>query len=360
MLTEKEKLEQRDEYIKSVFGIDTFHTLFTFKHNSLGFLSTTGFIGNLIEKIDDENMFPTSLSNMELIEIKQHLTIEVISKIIVIIEGLFVLSHSLSIDYKTTTNNMINYSNKLIWEIIGNIKEGKYNYEKIFALPTIEDLPITKDEKTDLMKIYQNSCKGLQEIFEEFVKFYEKFNIIYNKNKHGFTLVPGGFVKDSEIKFENSSLSAFDHKNKEEHMPPKSESVTVQKDSDITWFNVESRINFNKKTFEEIGTMINQLEIICSTVVDSHLNLANNCGQNYLPVHENEPGKYTISFLTKNPWNENEIKLLEILNSKILKDMTVNPIEYNMKRNYTKKELVDKINSDSVINIFLRSTSGNE
>lgn len=355
MLSEKEKLAQRDEYVNSVFGKDTFHTLFTFRHNSLGFLSTVGFIGNLIEKIDDKKIFPTKLSDSELIEIKQYLTIEVISKIIVIIEGLFVLTHSLSIDYKTTTNNMINYSNKLIWQIIDNFKQKKYDYEKIFALPLMDELPLTNDEKISLMEIYKKSSEGIHEIFEEFVKFYEKYNILYNKNKHGFTLVPGAFLKNSEVKFENSSLSAFDHKDKEEHMPPMFHPVTIQKDSDITWFNVESRINFNKKTFGEIGMMINQLEIICATIVDNHLNLANNCGQNYLPVHENEPGKYSISFLTKGSWNENEIKLFEVLNQKILKDMTVNPVTYNMKRSYTKKELIDVLDTDSIINIFLRT-----
>lgn len=53
---------------------------------------------------------------------------------------------------------------------------------------------------------------------------------------------------------------------------------------------------------------------------------------------------------------EKDIKLLEVLNQKILKDMLVNPVEYNMRRTYTKKSLIDVLTNDPIINIFLRLT----
>lgn len=110
-------------------------------------------------------------------------------------------------------------------------------------------------------------------------------------------VAPVGFLENQKDRtFVNSSLSAFDHKNNEDFMPKNYHAVTLKDNSDIVWFNVESRLNFNKKLFEEIGSAINNLEALCSTVVDNHLTYANNCGQNYLPVHTTTPGKYSSVF----------------------------------------------------------------
>jgi len=359
MLTEKEKLAQRDSFIVSSFGIDTFHTLFMFKQNSLGTLSTIGFIGQLIEKIADKNIFPTNLSEEQIIQIKQYLILDIISKLLTIIEGLLVLVHSLSVDYTTTTKNMIKYPLNLQWMVIKNLLQNKYDLEKVFALPSITELPLTTEEKTDLKCIYQKNSSNIREALLMLGKFYEKCNIIYNKSKHGLSLSPLSFISPiSKKEFENSSLSAFDHKNNESDMPKDHYISTLDNNSDSIWFNVESRVNFNKKLFSEIGTVINHLEILCTTVVDNHLTFANNCGQNYLPVHETSSGKYSISFLINNA-SGNEIKLLETLNKKILENMLVNPFEYHMTRNYTKKPLSDAVINDSIINIFINTSNVN-
>lgn len=357
MLTESEKLAQRDTFVKSTFGLGTFHTLFMFKQNSLGILSTVGFIGNLIEKINDKNTFPTKLNDEQLIQIKQYLVVDIISKLLTIIEGLLVLIHSLSIDYDTTTKNMIKYPQGLVWDIIHDLNQDKYDFEKIMALPPVDDLPLTNEEKNGVKNFYQKSNSCVKESLKVLGEFYQKYNIVYNKSKHGLSLSPLGFLENQKDRtFANSSLSAFDHKNNEDLMPKNYHVVTPDDNSDAVWFNVESRLNFNKKLFGEIGDAINNLEALCSTVVDNHLTYANNCGQNYLPVHTTTPGKYSISFLNTTSMTEKEIKLLEILNQKVLKDMLVNPIEYNMRRTYTKKSLIEVLTNDPVINIFLRLT----
>lgn len=355
MLTESEKLAQRDDFLKSTFGLGITHTLFMFKENSLGTLSTMGFIGNLIEKINDKNIFPTTLNDEQLIQIKQYLAVDIISKLLTIIEGLLVLIHSLSIDYNTTTKNMIKYPQGLVWNIIRDLNQDKYDFDKIMALISVDELPLTEEEKRGVKDFYQKSNASVKNTLLSLVEFYQKYNIVYNKSKHGLSLSPKGFLDNKKDKtFENSSLSAFDHKDREDHMPKNYHPVTIENKSDVVWFNVESRLNFNKKLFSEIGAAMSNLEVLCSTIVENHLNYANNCGQNYLPVHQNEPGKYSISFVNTSKLTEKDIKLLEILNQKVLKDMLVNPVEYNMNRTYTKKSLVEALTNESIVNIFIR------
>ena len=358
MLTEKEKLEQRDHFCKSEkFGIDTFWTLFMFKHNSLGMLTTVGFLGDLVQKIDDKAIFPSNLNNELIVQIKQYVIVDAISKLLVITEGLLVLCHSLSIGYNSVSQNMLNYNVKQVWNIIQKIKTNEFSWAKILAFLPVEQFDnLDEKEKAELKMIYSDTIEAISQTFLELISFYEKYNIVYNKSKHGLSLEPGGFLESERTKdLFHSSLSALDHRKNEDKMPSGYYVSKIDKNTDTVWFNVESRINFNQKLFSEIASNIHNLEILCSYIVDNHLTFANNCGESYLPVH-NEKGQFSVDFLTRKPRDETKEKILENLNKKILPNMVTSDIEFSMKRTYTKEPLSSDVKENPVTNVFMKDS----
>lgn len=361
MLTEKEKLGKRNDFVSSEdFGIDTLSTLFIFRQNAIDMLNTIGFMGDFIQKMDDKEIFPSSLGESQIIHIKQHLTLDVISKLLMIIEGLFVLTHSLNDGYSYVSKNMLNYPPPSPWDVIKNIKSNSYSWMSILSLLTPEKFDLSSEEKSDLQTVYDHTINVVKSSFLKLISFYEQFNIVYNKSKHGLSLEPGGFMA-GEVNRDlfHSSLSALDHRT-ENKMPPNYQIAKITESSDKTWFNVESRINFNPKLFTEIGNTVNDLEILCNYIVDNHLTHANNCGENYLPILKNKDNQFSVNFITTLPVIHNRDKILENLNRKILPDMVTSDIELSMRRNYTKEPLSTIIKENSITNVFLKSNDESE
>jgi len=189
MLSEKEKLEQRNDFVKSEkFGLDTLSTLFIFRQNSIDTLNTIGFMGDFIQKMDDRKIFPSNLSESQIIHIKQHLTLDVISKLLVIMEGLFVLMHSLDEGYSQVSKNMLNYPPPSIWTIIKNIKSDSYSWESVLSFLPSEKFDLSLQEIADLQGMYDHSINVVKNFMLKIVSFYEQFNIVYNKSKHWLSL----------------------------------------------------------------------------------------------------------------------------------------------------------------------------
>ncbi len=355
-LTEKEKLEERESFLHSKnFGKHTFTTLLMFKVNSLGMLDNVILLGLVIDKLDDTKIFPHTFSKKRLVQSKQYLVLDGVVKLLTIIEGLFVLIHSLNEGYETVSKNMVRYPQNLVWKVIENISSKNYSIKKILALPSIDDLDISKDAKNNLNQIYQETSTLVYDVLMKLADFYSKFNIPYNKSKHGLSLEPTGFpANETNIDLEHSSLSALDHRENDKKMPSGYFVATVEDSSDSLWFNVESRILFNKKLISDINSIIGDLKIICNDIVENHLTYANNCGVGYLPVKQNEDKKYSISFLLPKSKINDYNELGEYLNKTILPNMVVSDFALHMNRSYTKEPIVKSLLENPITNIFLK------
>jgi len=352
MLTEAEKLSKRDDFIKSdQFGSSTYLILMTFRHNTLGILSTIGIYGKLIEKLSDKSCIDHTMKDNETVAVKQYIMLNILSWLISIIEGLFVLIHSLSENYTSVNQNMTHYRTDLVWSIIKNIKARKYNFEKILALPSVKNLNLDISEQELLQTVYDGTQRTIYEILDSLVDFYEKYNIVYNKSKHGLMFFPGGFMPDTEKKFETSSLSAYDRR-QEKDMPSNYFKARPSEDYQ-KWFNVETHVNFNSKLFSQIGTLIENLKELSRYVTEANLNFANNCGQGYLPHYRPEEGKVMLLFFPDKEITEKEKSTLDSIQAKIIPNMVVSDYAIHIRHNFTKEELQKSVKESPITNIFM-------
>ena len=82
--------------------------------------------GNLIEEVDKGNLLTTD-NPEDIIRIQQHIVLDTISKIQILIESTLVLVHSLSIGYHTAAKNMTYYDYNLLDTIISEIRKNKHD-----------------------------------------------------------------------------------------------------------------------------------------------------------------------------------------------------------------------------------------
>ena len=103
----------------------------------------------------------------------------------------------------------------MLRDVIKKITERSYDMKKILAFADIDSLPLNDNEKRHLEKLCGKTVEYVWTILIDFVNFYEKFSIIYNKAKHGLPIQSGGVLEDdTDFKFEQSCLTALDKRRK--------------------------------------------------------------------------------------------------------------------------------------------------
>lgn len=352
MLTEAEKLSKRDDFIKSEkFGSSVYLILMTFRLNVRGILSTIRVYGDLIEKLDDKSFIKHTMSDDEVIKIKQYVMLNVISWLMSLIESLFVLTHSLSSSYLEVNENMTHYRNSLFWDIRRNIQSRKYDLQKVLALPDVTTLNLTIDEQSLLKRTYEETIKNIYLTLDELAAFYEKYNIIYNKSKHGLIFFPGGFSQQEEKRLSTSSLSAYDRR--PEGKMPSGYFKATQQEEYQKWLNVETHLNFNQALFQQVGTLVNYLEKLSTYIVDCNLNFANNCGEGFLPYRMLAPNQVSLYFFPDRDLTDEERKIADSIQAKIFPEMVVSNYAINIQHRFTKDSLIKSVAEQPITNVFL-------
>ena len=156
MSTEERKRKALDFISSSKFGIDTFRTIFLFRLNANTIISTVELYGHLIDKLETYGLL-IDPDKIEIIRIKQQITLDSIMKIEILIESLLVLVHSLSREYRYVAPLMTYYDNNLIKAIIQRNKKKRYSGQKILGLPIIDRLPLNREEKKFLFRDYSHA-----------------------------------------------------------------------------------------------------------------------------------------------------------------------------------------------------------
>jgi hypothetical protein len=93
---------------------------------------------------------------------------------------------------------MTYYSKALIDSVVAELKRNKklknyrYNMRKILGLPNLKFLSLTSEEKKFLNRDFGLFELNALEKLRRLVSFYEKFDIVYGKSKHGVAFITGG------------------------------------------------------------------------------------------------------------------------------------------------------------------------
>jgi hypothetical protein len=80
---------------------------------------------------------------------------------------------------------MTYYDQRLPRQIVEKIRLKNYNFQKILGLPNISDLPLSRDERKVLARIFQETTHVYLQKISNTAEFYDRYRIIYGKWKHG-------------------------------------------------------------------------------------------------------------------------------------------------------------------------------
>ena len=207
-----DKERERDAFRNSSeYTGGTYFVFSLLEENITHMLATTKLLLGLIPQLDCGNI-RHSLNLEQLTAVKQHLMLETNSKIMSIIETLLVLFYAIDKGYDKIPPVMTYYEITMIDSSINKIKKKEFNLRKIIGLCDLGKIDLSEDEKKTLQICYKSTCNAIQKHFDEFVKFYESYKIIYGKSKHGFAFKSGIGSDSQHLKFEKSMLVAFDRR----------------------------------------------------------------------------------------------------------------------------------------------------
>jgi hypothetical protein len=291
----EEKKTRKFDFIRSRFTESAFTELALFDRNSKGLISVIRLEMMLHEKIE-KGEFETGLPEKFLSEAKQFLYMDVLAKIMMLIEGLLALSDAISDPakgYPRIAEAMASYRDSSILTFIERFRARQVDLRKLAGLPELERLLITGPEKDTLKDAFNDTEKVFEKFLGTIINFYECNSIPYNKFKHGLSLIPGMQLKNPQQRTVALVLTALDKRSrapscttietKERLVPPQ-----------VGWFNILSFVPSTQKESYEL--IINSLLSTISYMTSNHLFYAANCGEDYFPV-ENIQGRYVPKLL---------------------------------------------------------------
>lgn len=180
-MTKEEKIRQCLSFIEGEnFGKDTWRIISSYEYNSGIFLKNIKYYQELVENLKQSNVLehPEDL----IVSIEQHIILDVIMRLVILIEVLIILVDGLSSgSYKSIPNSMTYYNTESTYHYIKKIRNNQYNFRKILGLPQISKLPLEKEEQEYLYKLYHTKCEKYKELFVKLTNFYDKCRIIYIK-----------------------------------------------------------------------------------------------------------------------------------------------------------------------------------
>lgn len=124
-----------------------------------------------------------------LVRVKQHIMLDIIIKVMILIETTLVLVDALSTGYQVVAKRLTYYSFSAIYETMKNIRTGQYNFRKVLGFPSVDKLPLSKEEQKYLANNFEQSFTIFSNTLNRLIGFYEKFRILYGKSKHGLTII---------------------------------------------------------------------------------------------------------------------------------------------------------------------------
>jgi hypothetical protein len=323
MLTIGEKRNGYQSFIRSdKFGTNTWTTIQLFQLNRHNILLTVHLYGVLIKRLDEGDI-PHNLPKAEVVRVKQHIFLDIIMKIEILIESTLVLAHSLSSGYHTVAHNMTFYDFRLLHSVIENIRRRKYDIRKILGLPDLSTLALNAEEKSYLEKDFSECGVKAWHALNKLAEFYEKYRLVYGKSKHGLTIQSGhafgwsSFAPD----FDKSLLICYDRKKQKQDMPKGYHTILPKKDEYDGFYNAVSYLKFNQCLITELSVIQSILRDIISVICSTHMAFATNCGEGYLPyVIKDE--KIGVNFCIMSPNSEDE-EISKKIAEKIIPNMNV-------------------------------------
>jgi len=331
-----EKKTRSREFIKAKVTEATFTVLALFNRNAGNLLNAIRLEKILLDKLDKEEI-DHGLSNDFLLEAKHFLLMDSLAKIMMLIEGLIVLIESISNPkkgYPKVAEEMAYYRPGHIWRVIESLRAGKLDGAKIAGLPKLDRLLISDLERRALEPFFKESSRTFIKLLSVIANFYECNSIVYNKFKHGLSLIAGMTLKNPQQQSVASVMVALDRRETaprctsrempERLMPP-----------EVGWFNTMCYVPFGNLALDKYGEIVNILFELISYLTNNHMFLAANCDEDYFPIRMMPNGNYVPSLLLEHDLSSEEKNLLEPIIRKITENMNIPEFRFNLNMNFS-------------------------
>lgn len=220
---------------------------------------------------------------------------DALSKIMMMMESMFVTIGAFRDDEKKLFLKLQEYGPQDVWKVVNGILNGKFSiadYWKIMSFPDIKKLGLTL-LGTRLIE------KMLNAILEEFAKtlkwlatFYEQHSRLSDKFKHGLAVRFGYEKQIAEIKGPQELLMAFDYKplRRRKTVNPIRRSATisqpriiVSKSDDSVWEKYSKAMSYTRK--------------VVLFLVKNNMVRLQNCNEDFIPYDfDTEGNKESLHF----------------------------------------------------------------
>lgn len=355
MLNPEEKKKQWELFKNSdKFGHSTYFVLGIFQLNTKIILNTIRVYDILATKLEEKINF--EMSQKGILGIKHQITLDLVGKLMSLIESTLMLFHAVSKGYSEIPTIITYYPTSMLDQVIDDFIEKKYNMRKILGLAELEKLNLDNDERKILSICYQETGKDIENRLKEWAEFYKKLRIIYGKSRHGLSYLMGigkELQSFNDIpNYEDSLIVAFDRKDKSK-LPPNTIAIDPKNEKkNDPWFDIQSWLKIKKTYFNSVGKILHEMEEIIPYVIENHLLYAENCGEDYLPIkiHENRID-YGVFYGSKQ--NDEDEKTLSKISERIGKNMLIAKRQFGYSLVLDNKKLIDMMDNDEfVINFW--------
>jgi hypothetical protein len=311
------------------FGLATWNSLFLVRR------SIHTMVGAIKAESDYVRHFTLTANGdqnaLESEELRNLLQLDVISKLMMLIETIYALSDALSANKYDVPKKMSFYGHRIVSRVQKMLKTSNQlnaSLNRILALPNPKDLTTLDQEIATLTKLSEATCQLFVERLTAWAVFYDNHSVVYNKLKHGLSLTTAHHVKDETgVEKKDFSLSfAYDRVGSRERVwPPNSLLVSGQALEDI-WFDTINIVPFSDDNLILYENLASEIDEWAGYIVDNQMTWAENCGKVYLPGRILPQQKvFNVEYKCKGDEFRESFNALRPTLDGIVKQMYVNP-----------------------------------
>jgi len=337
----EQKKAKKFSFIHEHFTESAFTELALFDRNAKNLINAIRIELTLCDRLE-KKQFETGLTGESLSEAQQFLYMDVLAKIMMLIEGLLALSDAISDPakgYAGIARAMTEYGLNL--QFIARFRAKQVDLWQLAGLPQLEKLPINKQEREELKLALDETVKIFEQFLATIIHFYECNKIPYNKFKHGLSMIPGMQLKNPQQQIVGSVLAALEAKDK----PPDCTCFEMKErlvPPDVGWFNTVCLVPPPQKGNHEL--IINSLLSAIQFLTSNHMFYAVNCGEDYFPLKLNPDGTYVPMLLFPKDsryLKEDEKKRLEPIIKKVTENMNISKMTFNFNWDFSDKKMAE-------------------
>lgn len=232
---------------------------------------------------------------------------DALSKIMIMMESMFVTIDVFRDDKKKLAKKLREYKQNVVWKVVNEILDGQFSttdYWKIMGFPEPQKLGLAAQELALIKKMLDGVLEEFAETIVWLATFYEQHSRLYNNFKHGLSIRFGYRRSVGETGAPRSLIIAFDKPSQGKkrtiipvHRPmPIPQPIIVSKSDNSVWDRYSKAMSYTRR--------------VVLFLAKNNMVRLQNCGENFIPYDYDVEGIREYLHFPKT-LTDDEIKRLE-------------------------------------------------